>query len=242
MIINRRLLSIYIKGRGYSTIGNPPLDNLLIDFTHLPASLLNLVRAGFTLIPDFISEEEHQELIKQCNSKLRRLVGKDYSNRHFDGVIHQYRECSVSSWSLPTPQNDGHDETRGILARARHHFPHITNWDIPHVLDLKAGGESYIRAHVDNIQASGKIVAGICLMSPATVIFRHKDNPEQFFKCLLNPRCLYAQEGDLRYLFTHEIPEGKIVDKTDDSYLEGAPQRLGQRISIMLRDRPPSPL
>ncbi|KAJ2467458.1 E3 SUMO-protein ligase pli1 [Coemansia sp. RSA 2322] len=47
--------------------------------------------------PSFISGEEHDLLVKCCETKLKRLASS-YEMGHFDKRIHNYRECSVSSW------------------------------------------------------------------------------------------------------------------------------------------------
>ncbi|KAJ1840534.1 hypothetical protein LPJ70_004610 [Coemansia sp. RSA 2708] len=63
------------------------------------------------LYPDFISDEEHELLVRSCNKKLKRLAST-YEMGHFDKRIHNYRECSVSAW-LPH-----HRGVAGRVARA----------------------------------------------------------------------------------------------------------------------------
>ena len=67
-------------------------------------------------------------------------------------------------------------------------------------MDL-AGEDSEIKAHTDN--NTGRLVAGLCLGSPAVMIFR-KGN--EIHKVLLEENCFYMQFDKLRYEYTHEIP------------------------------------
>ncbi|KAJ1783552.1 hypothetical protein LPJ59_006556, partial [Coemansia sp. RSA 2399] len=53
--------------------------------------------------PEFVSTEEHDLLVKNCEKKLRRLAST-YEMGHFDKRIHNYRECSVSAW-LPNKRS-----------------------------------------------------------------------------------------------------------------------------------------
>ena len=58
-------------------------------------------------------------------------------------------------------------------------------------IDLAAHG--YISPHVDNLQASGTVVAGLCLKSPSKMILQRKDDPECNIEVFLDKQCFYAQ-------------------------------------------------
>ena len=99
--------------------------------------------------PNIMSESEEAHLVEACDAKLRRLAGKRYIDNHeCDGVIHGFRECSVSSWEDPMVQE--------ILERAKSRAPHISEWLPPHILDLRdpQHAPSTIGAHVDREQVA----------------------------------------------------------------------------------------
>ncbi|KAJ2909752.1 hypothetical protein GGI21_001564 [Coemansia aciculifera] len=54
-------------------------------------------KSDIFVYPDFISNEEHDLLVKSCERKLKRLAST-YEMGHFDKRIHNYRECSVGAW------------------------------------------------------------------------------------------------------------------------------------------------
>nr|CAG8448476.1 4544_t:CDS:2 [Entrophospora candida] len=77
---------------------------------------------------------------------------------------------------------------------------------------------------------SGRIVAGISLISSTVMIFRHKDDPEIQFSVLLEPGSLYVQRDSIRYNFTHEIPQDP-----NEHRFKGQLIPKKRRISLMFR-------
>ncbi|KAI9505228.1 hypothetical protein GGI25_002201 [Coemansia spiralis] len=53
--------------------------------------------------PGFVTADEHDLLVKNCEKKLKRLAST-YEMGHFDKRIQNYRECSVSAW-LPNKRS-----------------------------------------------------------------------------------------------------------------------------------------
>lgn len=110
-------------------------------------------RRGIEVFQSFISQAEHDLMLKVCNSKLDRLMPK-YLPSHHDSVIKDYREALVSSLSpYSNPRDPFELEFINILKRT------ITftedwvkkqriedgiiptekfRWSPPHILDLKA--------------------------------------------------------------------------------------------------------
>ncbi|KAI8999800.1 hypothetical protein BC832DRAFT_199742 [Gaertneriomyces semiglobifer] len=209
---------------------NPYLD-LATHSAPLPPS------DALIIIPNFLSESEHSHLISECDRKIKRLCGRKYLEGHFDKVISTYRECSVSAWngSNATRQglSPGEAEAVVILDRAKRTVQELRDakpirWLDPHILDLGNGGE--IRAHVDNLEASGSIIVGVSLQSPAAIVFRKSDDPSQYFTALVEARSLYIQSDELRYGYTHEIPNNPQLLLNNKHIVKD------RRISIMLRD------
>ncbi|KAJ1981597.1 hypothetical protein H4R35_000641 [Dimargaris xerosporica] len=214
-------------------------------FAQSPYSLDDLV-----VLPDFISTSEHDQLVRQASLKLRRYAPNDYYEGHFDSVISQYRECSVSGW-VPSVMGSGARsdppgqaassvspltrwmapeelQLKPILDRIWRLFPANTRWLPVHILDLHAKGA--ILAHVDNIEFSGQFVCGLCLLSPTVMKFCHTQDPDCYVKVLLPARCLYVQQHRLRYEFTHEIPAN-----SQDSSFRGQPIERSRRITLLFR-------
>ncbi|KAI1316922.1 Alpha-ketoglutarate-dependent dioxygenase alkB 7, mitochondrial [Mortierella claussenii] len=109
-------------------------------------------------------------------------------------------------------------------------FPHSWNWVSPHILELESG-KGGIQPHVDHLEASGEVVAGLCLGSSAVMELIHEHDPERYFRVLLPKNCFYFQRGSVRYHYKHGIPiqqqdhtfRGKVIPKEN-------------RVSIMLRN------
>jgi hypothetical protein len=99
-----------------------------------------LLAQCWRLAPDFVGEAQEALLLKEAE---RVLAGLPWNKDHFDAVIHNYRETSVSSLDrLPALKElFGH--------RIRPLFEQHQRRPMPvHVLELAPGG--CIKAHVDN--------------------------------------------------------------------------------------------
>lgn len=211
---------------------------------------------NFLLFPNFISQPEHDTLQRHALNKLKRLspTKQNYESGHFDKVISQYRECSVSSWGhgqLPHYSNSTQFDIPlyliPIFDKIHSLFPANWNWLPIHILDLSP--EGYIGPHVDHVGYSGNVVAGICLGSDAIMAFRKQpenyqsgthvvgenDNPI-LFKALLPKNCFYVMRGMVRYELTHEIPSIESGEHT----FHGRVIPRDRRISILFRDALPN--
>lgn len=82
--------------------------------------------------PNFISDSEHDLLVKCCEKKLKRLANT-YEMGHFDKRIHNYRECSVSSW-LP--------HKRGVVGRVAEAMGRAVDPDPADLPDRVSNGKS----------------------------------------------------------------------------------------------------
>ncbi|KAI8343386.1 hypothetical protein BC941DRAFT_411220 [Chlamydoabsidia padenii] len=188
---------------------------------------LNELYRDFILLPEFITPEEHDMIVHNCEKKLKRSLGRNapYEQGHFDGVITNYKECSVSSWTVGAEWMDQFIQQRiyGAL------FPSSYQWLSPHILDLCRTGE--IRGHVDNLEASGSVVAGLCLKSPAKMILEHQDDPTCQVEIFLPARCFYIQRDSVRYQFKHAIAG------PDNSIWDGKKFDKHDRISLMFRNQ-----
>ncbi|KAI8581635.1 hypothetical protein K450DRAFT_232251 [Umbelopsis ramanniana AG] len=218
-----------VSSNAYASLRNSPaiLDScfeLSTAFTDNASSKGYSIN-DFLVYPDFVTKEEKETLTSICEKKLRRSFGPkvEYFPIHPDSVIHQYRECSASHWGK---QDEFMKEF--INKKIYSMFPDQMEWLDPHVLDLDGDGE--IKAHVDNIEYSGSVVAGLCLLSPAIMTMRHKDDSNIRFDVLLEPGTFYIQRDTIRYSFTHEI-------RLSNTTWKGNEVDRSRRISLLFRDK-----
>lgn len=186
--------------------------------------------------------------------KLKRLMPQ-YEEGHFDRVIKGYRECTVSSWdpsnSVEVDENTTfmHSIVNDMKAKIKEIVPgnafDSQSFIAPHILDLR-DGNSGINAHIDYLDASGGIISGLSLLSPAVMIFKFKEkyakaryvsqnlsDDQRSFKVLIPSNSLYIQWDELRYEFTHEIPNSESIEHS----IDGQFVKRGRRVAIILRDK-----
>jgi len=207
------------------------------------------------VIPDFLSEKEHDLMLDTCLQKLRRIAGRKYHSGHFDNVIRDYKEATISSWGhglgkylsgsetgsqedlircktvLPDPTLD--PGVVNVLQRAYRQFDGNVEFLPIHLLEL-ADQTGEILPHIDNVEQSGSFVAGICLGSDAVVRFSSVGNwigEVGHVDVLLKKGCFYAQRGKLRYQFTHSIPLDPVI-RTWNGQLVPALRRM----TVLFRD------
>lgn len=179
------------------------------------------------VIPDFITAAQELSLMKHVELKLKR---HKYALNHFDSVITNYRECPVSEW----PDDECADVITNMKEAALEFHPSSKNsrWKPIHVLDLSAEGGS-IGPHTDNIEYSGKLVSGLCLLSSAVMTFQHAVDTSRIAKVLLPRRCFYLTTASVRFDYKHEIS----VDQMSGMYeFQGSRFPRERRVSLMLRD------
>ncbi|KAJ9053873.1 hypothetical protein DSO57_1020181 [Entomophthora muscae] len=179
----------------------------------------------FIVIPDFITELEHDDLVKASEKKLKRLA--TYDSDHIDNVIHNYRECQVSDWfPHEIAVNPIIDRVKALFSRDITFLP-------THVLDLNDDG--IIKPHVDNLELSGSVIAGLCLVSDSVIKFQPlKEQDGLKFEVLAPKNCLYIQRNSVRYNFTHAIPNDPHLRTFAGRRLENS-----RRISLIFRDLKP---
>jgi alkylated DNA repair protein alkB family protein 7 len=138
-----------------------------------------------------------------------------FQREHFDGVIEWYREATVSSW--PEPKHSTREELERVLAKIYGVFPaesdegaepNTDGLDTPpriiaHALHLASNG--YIDPHVDNVEASGSVIAGVSLGSERVMHMQAVEDASKdagggtrkeidgAFSFLLSPGSLYLQ-------------------------------------------------
>ncbi|KAF9408897.1 Alpha-ketoglutarate-dependent dioxygenase alkB 7, mitochondrial, partial [Podila epigama] len=204
----------------------------------------------FILVPNYLSSQEHDMMVDAATKKLKRALGKQvrYEDGHFDGVITRYRECSASDWATsmtgPTTSDTTTATTETSISSTRKHdrqtpreiiqsiksefFPDTWQWVAPHILELEAG-KGGIKPHVDHLEASGEVVAGLCLGSAAVMELVHEQDPQKIFYVLLPKGCFYFQS--VRYQYKHGIPI-----EQNDHHFKGTVYPKDKRISILLRN------
>eukprot|EP01122_Echinamoeba_exundans_P014731 TRINITY_DN6727_c0_g2_i1.p1 TRINITY_DN6727_c0_g2~~TRINITY_DN6727_c0_g2_i1.p1 ORF type:complete len:237 (+),score=23.30 TRINITY_DN6727_c0_g2_i1:177-887(+) len=182
-----------------------------------PEELQRTIEKDFVVLPEFLTQEEHDWLLEEVESSLQK---RRYQADHFDKVISGYKETEKSFWN---------ERNTATLNKVRNVFPRETVW-LPavHIIDLEANGP--ISAHVDHPDYSGGIISGLSLKSTSVMTLRSVKHPEQFeVDALLPPRSLYIMRRSARYDFSHAIPANQSVWRG-----EVIPRE--RRISIMFRD------
>jgi len=169
---------------------------------------------GFKVLPNFISDAEHDSLLKDANSFLAK---KPFLNDHFDGVITGYRE-GLMNLSKEGPQNDNLVELSKLSKRVYSHFPKTSSPLMPsvHFIELQKNGS--IGKHVDSIKFSGSVVAGISLQSdcvmhlyPVNIGSDGGENIHSFplVDVYIPKKSLYIMSDEARYHWAHSIPSGE---------------------------------
>jgi hypothetical protein len=113
-------------------------------------------------------------------------------------------------------------------------FPRDVEWLPFHILDLDKDG--CIKPHVDNVEYSGGVIVGLCLMSERVLQLTRVDKPDHTFSVYLPPRALYIQKERVRYDYTHQI-EQEWPAQDFGAALDAGLSVIGgkQRLAILLR-------
>ncbi len=235
------------------------------------------------MYPGFITETEGNALVAEASRRLKR---RRFENGHWDSVITGYREVELSTPDDQYPRHDFdvEDEAAHVpsyvkaIQKTRNHLENrhfhvhggcadgtvsnsITGWLPCHAIDLSANGE--LKPHVDSVKFSGKIVAGLSLISDAIMRLRpsakeweceKKDNEHSvgcgvsdgYVDLFLPKLSLYVLSGMSRYSFTHELlpssatfelrHEDRGADVIDKNRCENISIDRGRRLSIIFRD------
>jgi len=200
--------------------------------------------------PNFFNTEEQSFLIRSCLKKLdaadtprskrrRRALSLnppsngtplaqflpdhayDFDQGHFDGVITNFREMHLTEWA---PEDK--EQIMTLMARLDALIPDIDTQT--HILHLASEGE--IRPHIDNVEASGAWILGVSLGSPRILRMQKARDDRDVFDILLPSGSVYIQRDELRFLYKHSILKG-------GGAFHGQTIAIGQRLSIMIRDR-----
>ncbi|KAF8604513.1 hypothetical protein BDV93DRAFT_507461 [Ceratobasidium sp. AG-I] len=221
-------------------------ERALIDVTKLPKTLLaelaKLPSESFVIYPRFLTGDEQRVLLRASLAKLggKRRRRRRVSNRP-DGPSdpatllleelfgadedYDFEEARLAPilarlYSLVDSQAAPGEGANGIVTPSSVQV---------HVLHLASSG--LILPHVDNVEASGSVIAGVSL-GDTRVLRMSRDLEEggdATFDVLLESGSVYVQRDDVRYSWKHEIP--------NTAQFQGSTVGGGQRMSVMLRDR-----
>uniref|UniRef100_A0AAV1UI98 Alpha-ketoglutarate-dependent dioxygenase AlkB-like domain-containing protein n=1 Tax=Peronospora matthiolae TaxID=2874970 RepID=A0AAV1UI98_9STRA len=178
-----------------------------------------LLRAqDFQLTLDVVTEDEELVLADECSHRLKR---RRYEENHWDDVIVKFKEMECSRWSAETLRILQKIRDAALLPRGLNYFPAV------HVIELAEDG--YIKPHVDSVKFSGRVVAGLSLLSPSIMRFT-EEHGESVIDAYLQRRSMYMITGRVRYHYMHEILPGTQLFRGDVSV------NRTRRISMMFRD------
>jgi alkylated DNA repair protein alkB family protein 7 len=187
-----------------------------------------------------VTSAEEDLLASQLLPSLRK---RKYSYAHFDKVIEGYRELERPlAWFT-----DDNQRTLNRLAMSvfgAHAPPALLP---PHVLELEAGSQGVIRAHVDHVRASGQTIAGLSLLADSVMRLTRVDDPMASVLLFLRARSLYVLHGEARYDWKHEIlPDVSLFPRelrTDHAATtsNGTADAKQRRLAVILRDEAGGP-
>nr|CCA14248.1 conserved hypothetical protein [Albugo laibachii Nc14] len=170
------------------------------------------------LMEEVITQEEEDLLVEECGKYLKR---RRMEGNHWDQVIVDFKEMERSKWSKDSSRIFDKIRSLPILPKMLQYFPAL------HVIELAETG--YIKPHIDSIKFSGRLVAGLSLLSPSIMRFQQEDVTSNVIDALLPRRSFYVMTGRIRYNYTHQILPG-------DQEFKGRNIHRTSRISIMIRD------
>ncbi|CAI5732932.1 unnamed protein product [Hyaloperonospora brassicae] len=170
------------------------------------------------VVLDVVTEDEERLVADECTSRLRR---RRYEENHWDNVIVKFKEMERSRWSAETLRILQKVREAAVLPQELNYFPAV------HVIELAEDG--YIRPHVDSVKFSGRVVAGLSLLSPSIMRFQ-EEHGDSVIDAYLPRRSMYMITGRIRYHYMHAILPGTQL------FREHVRVNRTRRISIMLRD------
>lgn len=259
-----RSLSQRYLCRALSKLANPQLT-ILPNASKIPND-------SFYYMENVIEAAEESILVSYLQQKLKN---RKYTQMHWDSVITRYLikyylinfilqflnfKTVYRRYREVEMQDDLPVEISAIISNIKRTISSIYGKELvflpPHVIDLAADG--FIGPHVDSIKFSGKIIAGVSLMSTRVMRLKHSlkdatlepkilgDSPETIY-IKLPPRSLYILAESFRFNYTHEILLSMMAGR--DNFMEtGNDAKIDvsndskrtinsmQRISVMFRD------
>mmetsp|Transcript_6451 Transcript_6451/g.9373 ORF Transcript_6451/g.9373 Transcript_6451/m.9373 type:complete len:306 (-) Transcript_6451:138-1055(-) len=250
-----------------SNDGYPNPD--LVDATNAPS---NFCATSALVYDTVVNDHEGNVLLQDLKGLFER---RKYQRGHWDSVITKYKEIEVY-----TPSDSNHndlssmirsplsEESCKILEKVRKHLQskhfrgkhnetigNSLEWLPCHAIDLSKNGT--LSAHVDSVKFSGKLVAGLSLLSPCimrlrpspehnnidekTMTINNEDSNEStgYIDMYLPPLSLYVLSGISRYEYTHEILPSGALFRDNGRYKEtdnGILVERERRVSIIFRD------
>ena len=141
-------------------------------------NLAELLRTCFNLEHNFITKNEEIELLMEIGRKLKFMR---WNMGHFDGKISNYREYLA--------QDLTQFPTLVYIMRTSISSQMMGKYILPvHILELRHDGE--ILPHIDNINYSGSIIAGLSLQQDSVLTL---SNAEESESIILPRRSFYRQ-------------------------------------------------
>ncbi|CAI5743038.1 unnamed protein product [Peronospora destructor] len=187
-----------------------------LDMTKCHDLLLN--EGDLQIMLDVITKDEELVVADECSHILKR---RRYEEDHWDNAIVKFKEMERFRWSAETLRVLQKIREAAILPKELNYFPAV------HVIELAEDG--YIKPHLDSIKFSGRVVAGVNLLSPSVMRFK-EEYGDSVIDAYLPRRSMYMMTGRVRYHYTHEIVPGTQMFKGQ------VPVNRTHRISILLRD------
>lgn len=201
------------------------LNGYVTDTSHLPVK-------GLTYIPNFITDEEHDQLMKTIYSHpFTKLI---HRNQQFYGQVyyhttHDIKELQPELNDDGTPKLEERTKTVPIpmeelafITKKLKDKGFFVDKEPDQVLVNEYVGKCGIASHFDNDEAFGDT---ICTISLGQGIWIQLSTEQGSFKVYVDKNSLFCMQEDARYKYKHgisktatwvRVPGGQVVKRTND--------------------------
>ena len=160
--------------------------------------MIDYNKLGLSIYPDFISDEEHNNLIEEIRTELVRTTVKNrYINRNrvirygSTEVCHNNYQSNIFPFHI-----------NSIADRLVNNFIVPDKPDAININEYIQG--DFIAPHVDR-KASGPIVTILSINSPVTMLFQNNKKQEETFEIVMFPKMLIQMRNIIRWQWNHSI-------------------------------------
>jgi len=233
------------KGSEQTCTEPSPIEPHMVEYNSLtgcPAlfsSNPNVHIPGTIYIPDYISEQEEEEIMKHIDSKewcheiCRRTQMYGYTYYH---TRHNLPTMQPKVEEASTYQHLPLEEFDWLIERLvkRDGLFKFDLGDPTQCLVNEYVGTQGISSHVDNPGPFGDIIALVSLNKPIYMVMKLAENENIQTKILLEPRSLLVMKDDCRFKWKHGITHMKQVylPKTGETLIRTEDYR---RVSLTFR-------
>jgi alkylated DNA repair dioxygenase AlkB len=157
---------------------------------------------GLLYIPDFITIDEEDNLLKYCYDCKEHQWNTALKRRtiHF-GHEYNYKASNINK-TVDIPPI-----FQSIIDKI--HLKNLSELDFDQIIVNEYTPGQGIAAHIDHTTHFDNTIISLSCGSHCEMVFAEKTNPSNIFKIMLEPRSIVILTDDARYKWTHSIPHRK---------------------------------